>query len=327
MIDLKCPNCSASISLDETREYGFCSYCGTKIQLVQKVRMIHEGTVNVGGIKTEQQQIETAKKMIEIGEQGEAKRILNSIVRYSPDCGEAWLELTKLIANEDIDYVLVRRKERGDWGFSGDGSVLLVKDKLYEWLTKSQEYCMARKLLGNQADIALDPIIKSWDTKIQYCFQKSDNYIRQILAEPMNLNGYSGKSSDDSPTIFFAYKNKIFYKTIVHIASKPRIESAYVYYQIDDIVNGNIHMILCNLEKTPKMNVAQYITFRIRYARENYIYTSLGEFGKDDYSSKIELSQYDNMIKKRQKEGLCIICGSATSLFRNCLSKCKKYIK
>ena len=33
MIDLKCPNCSASISLDETREYGFCSYCGTKIQL------------------------------------------------------------------------------------------------------------------------------------------------------------------------------------------------------------------------------------------------------------------------------------------------------
>lgn len=28
-----CPNCSAQISLDERRDFGFCPYCGTKIML------------------------------------------------------------------------------------------------------------------------------------------------------------------------------------------------------------------------------------------------------------------------------------------------------
>lgn len=31
MIELKCPNCSADIELDDSREIGFCRYCGTKI--------------------------------------------------------------------------------------------------------------------------------------------------------------------------------------------------------------------------------------------------------------------------------------------------------
>ncbi len=31
MIELKCPNCRADIELDDSREIGFCRYCGTKI--------------------------------------------------------------------------------------------------------------------------------------------------------------------------------------------------------------------------------------------------------------------------------------------------------
>ena len=33
MLQLKCPNCGADITLDDTREFGFCSYCGTKVLL------------------------------------------------------------------------------------------------------------------------------------------------------------------------------------------------------------------------------------------------------------------------------------------------------
>lgn len=33
MLQLKCPNCGANITLDNTRDFGFCSYCGTKILL------------------------------------------------------------------------------------------------------------------------------------------------------------------------------------------------------------------------------------------------------------------------------------------------------
>ena len=33
MLQLKCLNCGADITLDDTREFGFCSYCGTKVLL------------------------------------------------------------------------------------------------------------------------------------------------------------------------------------------------------------------------------------------------------------------------------------------------------
>lgn len=36
LIALRCPNCSGDIELDDSREFGFCLYCGTKI-MVQKV--------------------------------------------------------------------------------------------------------------------------------------------------------------------------------------------------------------------------------------------------------------------------------------------------
>ena len=29
----QCPNCNAHISLDDSRDFGFCQYCGTKIML------------------------------------------------------------------------------------------------------------------------------------------------------------------------------------------------------------------------------------------------------------------------------------------------------
>ena len=41
---LKCPSCGADITLDDSREFGFCSYCGTQIQIGEQinVHMTHE---------------------------------------------------------------------------------------------------------------------------------------------------------------------------------------------------------------------------------------------------------------------------------------------
>ena len=33
VIKLVCPNCKTNLELDDTREFGFCQYCGTKILL------------------------------------------------------------------------------------------------------------------------------------------------------------------------------------------------------------------------------------------------------------------------------------------------------
>ena len=33
MRSCQCPNCNASLTFDDNREFGFCQYCGTKIML------------------------------------------------------------------------------------------------------------------------------------------------------------------------------------------------------------------------------------------------------------------------------------------------------
>lgn len=51
-IKLNCPNCGAAMDLDENREFGFCSYCGTKV-VQDKIVIEHKGTVSISGIANE----------------------------------------------------------------------------------------------------------------------------------------------------------------------------------------------------------------------------------------------------------------------------------
>ncbi|CDA20716.1 ribosomal protein L7/L12 [Ruminococcus sp. CAG:488] len=45
-IPMVCPQCGAQVQLDDSREFGFCSYCGTKI-VQEKVVVEHRGSVGV----------------------------------------------------------------------------------------------------------------------------------------------------------------------------------------------------------------------------------------------------------------------------------------
>lgn len=48
---LRCPNCNGDINIDDSREFGYCPYCGTKIQLNETIEVKHSGTVKVEGIE------------------------------------------------------------------------------------------------------------------------------------------------------------------------------------------------------------------------------------------------------------------------------------
>ena len=47
IVNAKCPNCGASIQLDDDRNEGFCSYCGSKIKVQEAQKLMIEGTVKV----------------------------------------------------------------------------------------------------------------------------------------------------------------------------------------------------------------------------------------------------------------------------------------
>ena len=47
LVNVKCPNCGASIQLDDSRAEGFCSYCGSKVKLEEAKKLTIQGTVKV----------------------------------------------------------------------------------------------------------------------------------------------------------------------------------------------------------------------------------------------------------------------------------------
>lgn len=38
LIQLRCPNCNGSIQMDDTKEAGFCMYCGSKFMVQDEAR-------------------------------------------------------------------------------------------------------------------------------------------------------------------------------------------------------------------------------------------------------------------------------------------------
>lgn len=44
---LRCPQCGAELELDDSKEFGFCSSCGTKIMLNERVEVKHSGDVHM----------------------------------------------------------------------------------------------------------------------------------------------------------------------------------------------------------------------------------------------------------------------------------------
>ncbi len=46
IIALLCPHCSGQIELDDTREFGFCQYCGTKIMIEQQKQQVGDYQTN-----------------------------------------------------------------------------------------------------------------------------------------------------------------------------------------------------------------------------------------------------------------------------------------
>lgn len=47
IISLKCPTCDADLTMDDSREFGFCEFCGTKI-LLQKEKVTINNNYNMG---------------------------------------------------------------------------------------------------------------------------------------------------------------------------------------------------------------------------------------------------------------------------------------
>ncbi|MBQ2935910.1 MAG: hypothetical protein IJD96_06735 [Lachnospiraceae bacterium] len=73
MVDLKCPGCGANIQLDDSREVGFCSYCGTKV-------LIEPNKTQINGIATVENLLLRAEQFYTENDLAKAKEYYNRVL-------------------------------------------------------------------------------------------------------------------------------------------------------------------------------------------------------------------------------------------------------
>ncbi|MCR5522854.1 MAG: zinc ribbon domain-containing protein [Clostridia bacterium] len=60
-VAVKCPQCGADIQLDDSREFGFCNYCGTKV-MQDKIVVEHSGSVKVDNSEYVEKFLQNARR-------------------------------------------------------------------------------------------------------------------------------------------------------------------------------------------------------------------------------------------------------------------------
>ena len=91
MVKLFCPGCGASLELDDSRDFGFCMYCGTKVMLTQKVKVEHTGSVELSNETNERKQLDAIRILYEARQIFAAREMCDTLIKNAPHCGEAKL--------------------------------------------------------------------------------------------------------------------------------------------------------------------------------------------------------------------------------------------
>ncbi len=127
---LTCPQCSANIEIDESKEFGVCSYCGAKFQLHDVVEIRHTGKVELDTPTSYEKMLEKGRTFIKLEKWEEAKAVFNTMLKEHP-------------AKKMVYYYYVYASSRG---FTENGEPAFGKLKDYQEKTES-----LGKLLGENS--------------------------------------------------------------------------------------------------------------------------------------------------------------------------------
>ena len=132
-VSVKCPSCGGNIQLDDSRESGFCVYCGAKVMYKEAVQKV-EGNVTVEGIAGLEKMLQNAQTFKKIGNFKKASELLTKITQEYPEDWRAWWQLfLDRSHNMDTDFTEKFYKNY-IWRLSDTGHIILRKNAFYEEL-------------------------------------------------------------------------------------------------------------------------------------------------------------------------------------------------
>lgn len=195
LIAMKCPNCGADIQLDDSREFGFCNFCGTKV-MQEKIVVEHQGSVKVDNSEFVQKYLQNARRAKEKEDWAEVEKYYNLVEQNEPDNIEA------------IFYSAYGKAKQS-----------LVSSDLYQRQStfKILQNCVS--ILDDNYDISKEK------DEIEAILTISDDIFAMAASEYVynqRKNGYGivvWSDKDETQNLFNALGFE-FMKTLVNIASK-----------------------------------------------------------------------------------------------------------
>jgi DNA-directed RNA polymerase subunit RPC12/RpoP len=88
-VSVKCPSCGGDIQLDDSRESGFCVYCGAKVMYKEAVQRI-EGNVTVEGIAGLEKLLANAETFHKLKDIEKEREVLTKITQEYPEDWRGW---------------------------------------------------------------------------------------------------------------------------------------------------------------------------------------------------------------------------------------------
>jgi DNA-directed RNA polymerase subunit RPC12/RpoP len=95
LVQVKCPSCGGDIQLDDSREFGFCVYCGAKVMYKEAVQKI-EGSVTVEGIAGLEKLLANAETFRKLGNQSKEIEVLTRVTEDYPEDWRGWWRLAQI---------------------------------------------------------------------------------------------------------------------------------------------------------------------------------------------------------------------------------------
>ena len=118
LISIKCPECGADLSVEDDREFSFCSYCGTKVIINNDNEHIYR-TIDEAGIKQAETDRIVKLRQLEMEERSNISRKTGIIL---------WITITIIllivgiigltIDNEGLGMCMMLSMCVGIWGFN-----------------------------------------------------------------------------------------------------------------------------------------------------------------------------------------------------------------
>lgn len=338
MVTRYCSKCGEQIILDDSRAFGFCTYCGTKIELAPQ-----PGSVSSGADPLDaeiQQKEKEAQAFVKLGNWEKARELMLNLANGHPDSGRAWLAFEMVFA-QPPEVIL----KEDLFKYSRNGANYRVEfpftaDTVMKWL-QNEILVNTKKTLREDEMPLYRQRIEAYQSSLKEEFRRSDRIIDDLIQYPTSLAGYSCRAEgeynpgyqgffEDDGSLYYAdfgdYSDHVF-RLIKSEGEKLIFEIAYRSGGISRGMNSwNKESAIQGMRNTPR-----YWEFRPTFANESTLYI--------EYSTKLlmDKAMADEHLKKsfhsyvagRIKAKRCPICGSEKGFlsFGGCPVDCMSLFK